>query len=135
MMRDFLNLPVNKDIFGDIFDGFKDFPDYAYPKMKADIIDEEKNYKIVLDIPGFSKEDVSIKVEDDILTIVANKEMATEDDVKYLRRERMSSTIKRQFRFANIDKNNITASFVDGVLTLVIPKVEETKDVIDIKIN
>lgn len=135
MMRDFFNFPVNRDFFGDVLEGFKDLPDYNYTKMRADIIEEDKNYKIVLDIPGFTKEEVSIKVEDDILTVVANKETNTEDETKYLRKERISSTIKRQFRFANIDKNNITASFVDGVLTLTIPKMEEVKNVINIKIE
>lgn len=122
-------------------DIFEDMP--RMPKvhelnvMKCDVYEENGNYNIEMDIPGYEKKDISIVCEDGILTITAekNNEIKEENnDKKYIRRERVYGKITRSFNFADIDEENIKADFNNGTLKVVIPKEtkQETKRVIEI---
>ena len=98
---------------------------------------KDGNYNIEMDIPGYDKKDISIECEDGILNIVAEKsnEVKEEDsEKKYIRRERVYGKITRSFTFADIDEENITADFTNGILTVVIPKSQkqESKRIIEI---
>ena len=122
-------------------DIFEDMP--RMPKvhdlhaMKCDVYEKDGNYNIEMDIPGYDKKDISIECEDGILTISAekNNEVNEEnEDKKYIRRERVYGKITRSFTFADIDEENITADFTNGILTVVIPKSQkqESKRIIEI---
>ena len=122
-------------------DIFEDMP--RMPKvhdlhaMKCDVYEKDGNYNIEMDIPGYDKKDISIECEDGILTISAekNNEVNEEnEDKKYIRRERVYGKITRSFSFADIDEENITADFNNGILTVVIPKSQkqESKKIIEI---
>ena len=105
--------------------------------MKCDVYEKDGNYNIEMDIPGYDKKDISIECEDGILTISAekNNEVNEEnEDKKYIRRERVYGKITRSFSFADIDEENITADFNNGILTVVIPKSQkqESKRIIEI---
>ena len=105
--------------------------------MKCDVFEKDGKYNIEMDIPGYDKEDISIECEDGVLTIVAekNSELDEEDaDKKYIRRERVYGKISRSFRFADIDEEEISADFHNGVLTVVVPKSkkQESKRIIEI---
>lgn len=122
----------------DIFEDMPRMPKvHELHTMKCDVYEENGNYNIEMDIPGYDKKDISIICEDGILTITAekNNEVNEEDsEKKYIRRERVYGKITRSFNFADIDEENIKADFNNGILKVVIPKEtkQETKRFIEI---
>ncbi len=104
--------------------------------MQCDIYEKDGNCYVEADIPGFTKNEISVEVEEGYLTITASKNQEEENnDVNYLRRERTSKTLQRQFYIGNLDDEHIQAEFTDGILKLCIPKLpeKEHKKVIDIQ--
>lgn len=93
------------------------------PAFKTDIIDKGDKFVLEADIPGFSKEEINISVEDNRLIISAqqniNKEVNKEN---YIRRERRYGSFTRSFDVSGIKTEEITADYKNGVLTLVLPK-------------
>ncbi len=97
--------------------------------MQCDIYEKDGNCYIEADVPGFSKEDISIELEDGYLTITANKNSDSENsDVNYIRRERVSKQISRSFYLGTVDESNIKAEFKDGILKLCIPQYREREN-------
>ena len=96
--------------------------------MKCDVIENEKDYQVEMDIPGYAKEDIKIECNDGLLTITAekNKEKNEENKKKkYIRRERYYGRVSRSFSFSEIDEDRIDAKFTNGTLILTIPKKEK----------
>ena len=115
-----------------------DYEDSRFKKsMKCDIFEKEGNYKVVMDIPGFKKEDINIECDNGVIKISCEKkeEENEEDDKKYIRKERVYEKCERSFNFGDIKEDEIEAEFTDGTLKLVIPKQEkvDTKKSIEIK--
>lgn len=116
------------------FDNF--FDDFESPKkldkmMKCDIYEEDNNYVIEMDVPGFKKEDINMELDDGYLKISAEKKSDSEekDGKKYVRRERHCySKCERQFYVGNIKDEDIKAKFKDGILKISVPKEEEKKE-------
>ena len=98
-------------------------------KMKCDIYLEDGVYVMEMDIPGFSRDDVKIEIDDnDYLTVTAEKKSESNDDSRnYVRKERFYGKYQRSFYVGEIDKNSINASFSDGILKVTMPKLEEKK--------
>eukprot|EP00854_Cymbomonas_tetramitiformis_P008073 gene8073-9589_t len=112
----------------------------------SDVVETDKNYKIVVELPGLTTSDVKIETEDAkdgvILTIDANKTTAEEKDiedkskVKWHRMERSSTSYHRSFHFpSNADKDLVHAKMAHGVLTVVIDKVPEPQPEAPKKVN
>lgn len=117
----------------DFFDDF--LPLRRENNMRCDIYEKDNKYFIDMDIPGFNKEDIDISLKNGYLTIKAEKKNNTdeEDENKtFIRKERSYVKTERSFNLGNVDENNIDASFKDGVLSIVIPKIEEEKKLIEI---
>ncbi len=101
--------------------------------MKTDVIEKENGYQLEAELPGFNKEDIKIDLKDDVLTISAshneNKDEKDEQG-KYIRRERRSSSYQRSFRVEGLKPEDIIAQYRNGVLTVDLPKkqVEQKKD-------
>ena len=115
-----------------------DYEDSRFKKsMKCDIFEKDGNYNVVMDIPGFKKEDINIECDNGIIKISCEKkeEEKEEDDKKYIRKERVYEKCERTFNFGDIKEDEIEAEFTDGTLKLVIPKQEkvDTKKSIEIK--
>ena len=107
-----------------------DYEDSRFKKsMKCDIFEKDGNYNVVMDIPGFKKEDINIECDNGVIKI------SEEDDKKYIRKERVYEKCERSFNFGDIKEDEIEAEFTDGTLKLVIPKQEkvDTKKSIEIK--
>lgn len=132
----------SKFYLDDVFDDFM-FPtmkESEFVKMKCDIYEKDGVYHLEMDIPGFDKGDVNIEIDDnDYLTITAEKNIENneEDESKnYIRKERSYGKYQRSFYIGGIDKENIQASFDNGILKVEMPKKEEekaTKKTIEIK--
>ena len=111
---------INKQI------GVKPFSGTAYPKVNVYEYDDKVG--VIAEIPGLDKKDLSIDVEEGVLTISGNKHGLFDDEgAKVIRRELKHSSFKRQFALGELlDGENIKATFKDGLLSVHIPKVEPT---------
>ena len=115
---------TTKNFFDNPFD-FLFTPSYSAEKiaMSTDIVETEKEFVLSINLAGFKKEEISLDLEKDILTISATKTEA-ETKTKYIRRE-MATSCQRSYRVGNAKKESITAGFTDGILTITIPKEQE----------
>ena len=93
--------------------------------FKTDVLVIENGYQIVGEIPGASKEDISIECEDGVLTIEAN--IKIDEDQKYLMRERKARTLRRTFSLGNVDEESIKAKYENGLIIVTINFMEEIK--------
>ena len=113
-----------------------DFLKGAYPK--CNIIDTDDAVEVIAEIPGLTKDDVNIKVENGVMTISGRQSVAHDKpSTKYIRRELKHSSFKRSFELGDtLDPSQISAAFENGILTISIPKKEEAKpQSIDIEIK
>ena len=112
---------INKQI------GVKPFSGTAYPKVNVYEYDDKVG--VIAEIPGLDKKDLSIDVEEGVLTIAGNKHGLFDDGgAKVIRRELKQSSFKRQFELGELlDGDKVKASFKDGLLSIEIPKVEPVK--------
>ena len=104
--------------------GVKPFQGTAYPKVNVYEYDDKVG--VVAEIPGLDKKDLSVEVEDGVLTISGDKHGLFDDKgAKVIRRELKHSSFKRSFELGELlDGDNIKASFKDGLLSIPIPKAE-----------
>ena len=96
-------------------------------KPAANVSEDENKYNIELALPGFSKEEVSIKFEEEVLTVTAGHQ--PKEDVKgpkYTWNEfGFKSKYERSFQLPEtVDADNITAAFENGILNISLPKKE-----------
>ena len=94
--------------------------------FRTDITEKDGKYVLEADLPGFKKEDISVDIDKDCLTITAEhkSEEKEENADSYIRRERYYGSYTRSFNVKGIDTEAITAAYNDGVLTLPMPKKE-----------
>ncbi|PWW82737.1 MULTISPECIES: Hsp20/alpha crystallin family protein [Prosthecochloris] len=108
------------------------------PSFRVDVSEDEKTIYIDADMPGVKKDDVKISMDEDILTINAERTHEEEEKKKdYHRIERSYGSMSRSFTVGeNVDTDNIEASYDNGVLHIVLPKKEPAETVkkeIDVK--
>ena len=96
--------------------------------MQTDIKESDTEYEIIMNLPGFKKENVKGELKDGYLVITAtNAEDETDKNVKYLCRERYSGGYSRSFYVGEeITQQDIKARFENGVLTFIVPKIDKT---------
>ena len=133
-------------IFGEnLFDDFyNDFPFYYDDKamkdtenklygkrashvMKTDIKEMDNGYQLVVDLPGFTKDEIKASLENGYLTISAEKGLDKDEQEKesgrYIRRERYAGACSRSFYVGDgVKQEDIKAKLEDGTLKLFVPK-------------
>ena len=129
-------------IFGEnLFDDWMDFsfPDidkklygkHAKNVMKTDIKEKDEGYELVVDLPGFKKDEIEVQLENGYLTISAAKELDKDEsdkNGKYLRQERYAGSMSRSFYVGEgITEEDIHGKFENGILKLDISKEEVRK--------
>ena len=98
----------------------------AYPKVN--VYEHDDKISIVAEIPGLDKKNVSVEVEDQVLTIAGDKHGFEDDGAKCITRELKHSSFKRSFNLGeHLDGEDVSASFKDGLLSIAIPKKEPEK--------
>ena len=143
----------SEDLFDDFFED--DFPFFdnragrdvekklygrrAKNLMKTDIKELEGAYELIVDLPGFKKEEVQVALEKGYLTISAAKGLDKDEQEKesgrYIRRERYAGACQRSFYVGDgITQEDVKAKYEDGILKISIPKkdakaVEEKKTI------
>lgn len=117
-------LKMFEDVFNDKVSPF--FSSMINPAFKVDISEDEKAIYVSADMPGMSKEDVKVSLEDDVLCISAERKQEEEEKTKgYHRIERTWGSMSRSFSVGeNVDAENIAASYDNGVLKVTVPKKE-----------
>ena len=134
-------------IFGeDLFDNFmKDFPFFddntesnvekkLYGRrgknlMKTDIQETEGGYELEMDLPGFTKDEIKVSLENGYMTISAAKGLDKDEQDKksgrYIRKERYAGSCERSFYVGeDITEEDIKGEFKHGILKLFVPKKE-----------
>ena len=105
------------DLFGSCF--AKEF--------KTDIIDRKNEYLVLVELPGVNKENIDLKYANNYLTItVSNNHECEDSNDDYIRKERYNYSSTRSFYLENVDENKITAKLDNGVLNVVVKKLEVT---------
>jgi HSP20 family protein len=100
--------------------------DTRYMVPPVDIYETENALAVIVDLPGVRKEDVEIRVDQDILTIKGNVKYEPPKDL--IRREFGLLNFYRQFQLSNeVNQEKISAESKNGVLTITLPKVEKAK--------
>lgn len=117
------------DFFGTPFGG------NTSEMMSTDVRETEDGYEVVMNLPGFAKEDVKGEVKNGYLTISASTSGGNdseEEGGKYIRRERYSGSCSRSFYVGDaVTQEDIKAKFENGTLQLQIPKKEAARKIED----
>ena len=121
------------DFLDDIFDEPM-FNFHSNNIMKTDIKDHKQSYEIVVDLPGYEKENIEMTINDGYLTINAktNHEVneGNEEGSKFIRKERYYGECSRSFYVGNtITEEDIKANFKNGVLSVSVPKKDPKKEI------
>ncbi len=101
--------------------------------FKTDIKDTGDAYELEADLPGFEKENISIEVQDDVMTISAERRDEHEEKDEsgnYIRRERSYGSFSRGFDVSEVDVDSIAVKYDNGVLKITMPKRGEQKPAI-----
>ncbi|WP_147534167.1 Hsp20/alpha crystallin family protein [Bacillus marasmi] len=116
------------DTFNDFFgDNFLTSFRGGVHQFRTDIKDNGDRYVIEAEMPGFDKDAINIDYENSYLTISAKREAINKDEKEnYIRQERHYGEFVRRFFVEDIDDQNIEASFNNGVLTIICPKLAVT---------
>jgi HSP20 family protein len=93
----------------------------------VDIHEDEDNITVEAEMPGFSKDEIDVTLENGVLTIQAERKVAESKGSRHLN-ERRFTRVARSFSLPNsVDESDVDASLTDGVLTLTLKKREEVK--------
>ena len=115
------------DLFDDMFDD-PFFTRNDNKMMKTDIKENDNNFELEVDLPGFNKDNIKMTIDDGYLTINAKQETNNDEKDKhgkYVRRERYYGECSRSFYVGDdVKPEDINANFKNGILTLEVPKVE-----------
>ena len=95
--------------------------------FRTDVSDNGSAFILESELPGFKKEDISIDIENDCLTISVERKL-DEDSEKpnFVKRERFYGSYSRSFDVTGVNTEDIQAKYADGILTLTLPKKVET---------
>ena len=97
--------------------------------MKCDIYEKDNKVFIEMDVPGYEKKDIKVECNKGNIVIKAEKEQNTEENKKYLHRERkIYGKVERSFHLEDIDEDTMTAEFKDGILRISVSKIDEDKN-------
>ncbi|MCB9166307.1 MAG: Hsp20/alpha crystallin family protein [Flavobacteriales bacterium] len=117
------------EFFGRDMGQFLGVDDLPASLPSVNIVERDKDYKLDLLAPGFGKQDLKVHVENNVLTISAEKKVEDlKENERFTRREFSHSSFSRGFRLPEgVEHDRIKAEYNEGVLSLMIPKVEEVK--------
>lgn len=104
----------------------------------TNILESTENFQLQMAVPGVNKKDIKIDLEKNVLNISSEKSAQEKDndDIKFTRREFLYGTFCRSFTLPEtIDVDKISADVKDGILTVTLPKKEETRVSKEIKIS
>lgn len=130
--RGMMNRPsdfFNFDSFNNFIDSFFNadfFPQVQnVGQMKVDIKEQDNKYILEAELPGVNKDEITVELKDDMLTISVEKnEQFEETKENYIRKERRYGSQSRSFYVENVKAEDINANFENGILSISLPKKE-----------
>ena len=125
-----------ENLFDDFFDDdFMRFPvwggrnplygKHAKNLMKTDVRETDSSYELDVDLPGFKKDEISVDLKDGYLTISAAKGLDKDEQDKkgkYIRQERYAGAMSRGFYVGDVEPDQVSAKYEDGILKISLPK-------------
>lgn len=97
--------------------------------MRSDIKENDQEFIVEVEMPGYAKENITVECQDGQLTVSAvNMQNADEERGSYVRQERQFGRVSRSYRMDGIDEEKITAEYRDGILRLTLPKSFDSND-------
>lgn len=128
MLDEFFDDSFDRDFFG----GGRNplYGKHAKNLMKTDIREKDNGYELAVDLPGFSKDEVSVDVRNGYMTISAAKGLDKDEDDKngrVIRQERYAGSCSRSFYVGDVKPEDVKAKYESGVLTITLPKAEQKK--------
>jgi len=101
--------------------------DWARALPRADILEGEKEYRLVMDLPGVERDNLAVELEDQTLTVRARREAPLPEGFKLLHGERAERVeFRRTFTLGRgVDPASISAKVERGVLVVTLPKSEQ----------
>lgn len=122
-----------KTSFPSLFDDFWPalrYDDFIVKKSNSPLVnvsESEQKFNLEVSLPGYSKDEINIDVENGMITISSEKKEENNSN-KWNRKEFYYSSFKRSFSLPDgVDVNSVEASFKDGILNIGIPKKEVKK--------
>lgn len=116
------------DNFGNNFSAMMDNfmrPMYDGDIMRTDVNENDKEYILDIEVPGYDKNNISVNYEDGYITVSARKEEKSDEEKNgYIRQER-SSSCSRSYYVGEVEEESIKAKYENGVLALYIPKQQD----------
>ena len=131
-----------EDLFDDFMNDFSFYNDapfsnvekklyghHAKNVMKTDIKETDEGYELEIDLPGFTKDEVKVSLDNGYMTVSAAKGLDKDEQEKksgkYIRRERYAGACERSFYVGDeITEEDVKGEFKHGMLKLFIPKKE-----------
>lgn len=108
-----------EDFMKPLFSGF----DSAYATFRVDVRDEGEEYVLEAELPGLKREDITVDVDDGLMTISAQWSNEGERSRRdYVINERRSGRVQRAFSLDNVVEESITAEYENGMLRVKMPK-------------
>jgi HSP20 family protein len=134
----FHNKPLTKSFNNFVDDFFATVPsifrdDLVTPNFRSftavNVKETENHYVLEVIAPGFQKEDFKINLDNNTLTISAEKKEGSDNmGAKFIRKEYKQQSFSRSFTIdENVDAENIVAKYLNGILTLNLAKKQEVK--------
>ena len=99
--------------------------------MRTDVKENKKNYQLSIELPGYKKDDVKVKLDKGVLTVSATRheEKSDEKDGKIIRHERYFGSVSRSWYVGEeLKQQDVKANYKNGILSLIVPKVEAKTD-------
>jgi len=95
---------------------------------RTDLIEKDDAFNLQLDVPGMTKDDITINLQNGTLTVRGERASErTDEGEEYVRVERAFGSFHRSFTLPDaVDEENIQATYEDGVLSIHVPKTEES---------
>ncbi len=120
-----------RKVFSPVLEPWEEAFERIEARMPVDIEETEKEVIVKADLPGFNKEEVSVEVLGNKLSISAQKkEEKVEQDKNYYKKERIGKVARRTIVLpCEVDAENAKVEFENGVLTITLPKKEIEKKV------
>lgn len=113
--------------FGELADFAGFFPSRrSFEGFKTDIKDNGSEYIVEAELPGFSRENISVDIDGGYMTISAKRSSESENtNESRIHSERFYGTFTRSFDVSGVKDDEISAKYTDGVLKLTLPKKDE----------
>ena len=119
-----------KDVIKEIGNKSREFYEFVLPPI--DMYLDDKNLKVVIDIPGFAKNEIELSLCGDILSINAKKTVDEKESATLISNQRpnlIDKKIRLPIQIKPGEEKIESAKYKDGILTLIIPVVKQGRDI------